>query len=170
MGIEAQEPSYTYLEGGFSLLNVDAAGSSSETGFFAGLSTELGEAFYLTAAYEEYDVGRGDLSFSEVALGFRSELNSSTDFNLELGYDRLDAGSDDLEGFRGTVGLRSAHSQRFQSRAYAGYSTDDDFDDGDFLIGLEGNLLFTDRVAMTFQAESFEFDVNFYRIGFRFMF
>jgi len=25
-------------------------------------------------------------------------------------------------------------------------------------------------VAMTFQAESFEFDVNFYRIGFRFMY
>jgi hypothetical protein len=170
MAAQAQEPSYSYLEGGFSLINVDAPGSSTETGFFAGLSTAMGEVLYLTASYEQYDVDRGDLNLFKAGLGFRTAMNSNTDLNFEIGYDRLEAGFDDFDGFRGTVGLRSAHSQRFQSRAYAGYSTDDDFDDGDFLIGLEGNVLFNDRVAMTFQAETFEFDVNFYRLGLRFMY
>ena len=167
---QAQSPSYSYIEGGFSLINVDAAGSSTDTGYFAGLSTAMGDAFYLTASYEEYDVERGDLNLFKAGLGFRTEVNSQTDLNFELGYDRLETGFDDFDGFRGTVGLRSAMSKRFQSRVYAGYSTDDDLGDGDFLLGLEGNLLFNDRVAMTFQAESFEFDVNFYRIGFRFMY
>jgi hypothetical protein len=168
--LQADEPAYSYIEGGFSLLNLDAPGSSTEAGFFGSLSTRLSDAVYVTAAYEEYDLGRGDLGLFKAGLGFRSAINDRTDFNVELGYDHLDAGSDDADGFRGTVGLRSSMSERFQSRAYVGYSTDDDFDNGDFLVGLEGNLLFTDRIAMTLQAESFEFDLNFYRLGLRFMF
>jgi len=166
----ADEPSYGYIEGGVGFLDVDVSGSSTETGFFAGFSAPLGDSFYVTADYEEYDLGPIDLSLFNASLGFRSAINDRTDFNVELGYDDADAEFVSGDGFRGTVGLRSVLSPRFHTRAYAGYSTDSDFDNGDFLLGLEGNIPFNDSLALTLQAETFEFDLNLGRIGLRFMF
>lgn len=170
MAALADEPSYAYVEGGFGILDVDVSGVDSETGYFAGFSAPLGESFYAQASYEEYDFRFVDLSLIKVGLGFRTAISDSTDFNVELGYDELDGGFVESDGFRGTIGVRSAASPRFHTRAYAGYTTDSDFDEGDFLIGAEGNIPFNDQLALTIQIESYEFDVNIGRIGLRLMF
>lgn len=170
MAIQAQDVSYSYLEGGVGALDFDASGTSTEAGFFAGFSAQASEALYVMGSYEEYDLGRFELSLIKLGLGFRAAINDQSDFNLELAYDEVDARFAGSDGFRATVGLRSAISRWFQSRAYAGYTTDDDFDDGDFVLGLEGNVPFNDRLALTAQAESYEFDVNIFRAGLRFLY
>jgi len=170
MSVQAQQPSYSYIEGGLGFLDVDVSGASTETGFFAGFSAQLGNSFYATANFEEYDLGPIDLSLFKAGLGFRQEISNRTDLNVELGYDNTDAEIIDGDGFRATVGLRSALTSRFHTRAYAGYSTDSDFDSGEFLIGAEGNILVSDRFALTLQIESIEFDANLGRVGLRYMF
>jgi len=166
----ADEPSYAYVEGGIGFVDFDVSGASTETGFFAGFSAPVGDAFYVAANYEEYDLGPIDLSLIKASLGFRTAISDRTDFNVELGYDELDAEIADSDGFRGTLGLRSVLNPSFHTRAYAGYTTDSDFDEGDFLIGLEGNIPFNDQLALTLQLETYEFDANFGRVGLRFMF
>ena len=164
----AEQPSYSYVEVGGGYVDVDVSGVSGETGFFGGFSAAFGENFYGRASFEEYDFSGFDLQIIKAGLGYRMPLNTRTDVNFELGYNEIDVGVADADGVRGTVGVRSRMSPRFEGGAYAGYVADSS--DGDVIVGLEGNALLTDRFAVTFQFESYDFDVNIGRVGLRLMF
>lgn len=170
----AQQPQYSYFEGGYGRLDVDGLSGSGEGGYWAGFSSQVGEPFYLAGSLQRFDIdtfyGSESLDFGKLNLGYRAALSDSVDFNAEFGYDWLDLAGESSDGFRGAVGLRASSSTNFQSRIYAGYTADDDFGDGGYLLGLEGTFSFTEHVGLTLQAETYEADLTIFRGGVRLMF
>lgn len=164
----ASGSSYRFIEGGYAEVDFDVPGLSREGGFWFGFSFDLTPRFYFAGSYEQYSFPVEDLEIFKFMLGHRTALTGITDLNLELGYNRIDAGIADADGLRGTVGIRSRLSRFFELQGYIGYVTD--FSSGDVLLGVQGNIPFNDRAAVTLQFETYEFDLNIGRIGLRLMF
>lgn len=160
--------SYRFVEGGYAEADFDLPGLSREGGFWLGFSFDLTPRFYFAGSYEQYSLPVEDLEIFKFMLGHRTALTGITDLNLELGYNRIEAGSEDVDGLRGTVGIRSRLSRFFELQSYVGYVTD--FSSGDVLLGVQGNIPFNDNVAVTLQFETYEFDLNLGRVGLRLMF
>lgn len=164
----ADQSSYRFIEVGYADADFDVPGLSREDGFWLGFSFDLTPRFYASGSYERYSFPFEDLEIFKFMVGHRTALTGMTDLNLELGYNRIEAGSEDVDGLRGTVGFRSRFHRHFELQGYAGYVTD--FSAGDFLLGVQGNIPFNDRLAATVQFETYEFDLNIRRIGLRLMF
>lgn len=164
----ADEPSYTYAEVGAGWVDLDVSGVSTKSGYFGGFSAEFTDSIYATASFEEYDYDFFDLQIIKAGIGYRLPMNDRTDLNFELAYNELDVEVADTDGVRGTVGVRSRNASNFETRAYAGYVADSD--NGSYVLGVEGSLLFTDNIGLTVQFETYEFDINLGRVGLRFMF
>lgn len=168
LAVLADEPSYTYAEVGAGWVDLDESGLSTQSGYFGAFSAKFTDDFYATASFEQYDFDFLDLQIIKAGIGYRLPMNDRTDLNFELAYNELDVEVADTDGVRGTVGVRSRASSNFETRAYAGYVSDSD--SGSYVLGVEGNVLFTDNIGLTIQLESYEFDINLGRVGLRFMF
>lgn len=170
----AETPNYNFIEAGYGIIDLDGWDLSGDSGYWAGFSAQMGEPFYLSGSFQQYDLDRYrssvDLDISELIVGYRAPISDSSDFNLELGYDRLDSGPIDGDGWRASLGVRSMWANATQGRLYAGYTTDSDFNEGDYFVGAEGTYVFAERFGLTLQVESYEFDLNLIRAGFRLMF
>jgi len=146
---QAQEaPSNTWIEGQY--LNVDGdADGHGLRGAFAFGDTGL----YGLAGYSR--VGIHDTPFRidshELGLGYAHALSNRTQLFAEAAY--LDTeltgfvtidgtGIIDANGYRGSVGVRSALTERFEGLAKANYVDGDDFD-GDFTGTVGGLYKFT---------------------------
>lgn len=164
----ANNASYRFIEGGYGDANFDLPGLSREDGFWLGFSFDLTPRFYASGSYEQFQFPIEDLEIFKFMLGHRTALTAITDLNIELGYNRIEAGDEDVDGLRSTVGFRSRLSRFFELQGYAGYVTD--FSAGDFLLGVQGNIPFNDRLALTLQFETYEFDLDIRRVGLRLMF
>jgi hypothetical protein len=169
----AQSPNYNYIEAGYGYLDLDGF-ANSDNGYWAGFSAQFAEPFYVTGSFQrfEFDTFRSSEDFDLINLnvGFRAALSSSSDFNFEIGYDDADFADASSDGYRATLGFRARTTRDFQSRLYAGYSGDDSFSNGQFIGGAEGTLWLNERIAAVLQFETYEFDFNIARAGFRLTF
>ena len=143
----AAEPGYTYLEAGYARLNIDVddVGDADFDGFQVRGSVEAGKDFHFFGSYGSAtnDDAGIDLDFSELQLGvgYHYPLSDSTDVLAEIGYLRqeLDVdefGDADADGYRASVGFRSAFNENFEGYVKGSYSGGD-FDGFSALVGAQ---------------------------------
>lgn len=171
----AGELSYSYVEGGYARVNVDAGGFGDFD--FDGVqlrgSAAVADNVYLFGGYgsvtnDDYGV---DFDFTELQLGvgYRHELSIRADFIAEVGYLRqeLEAQGDSIDaaGGRVSVGFRGALSDNFEGLVKASYTDGGDFD-GDFSVTAGALVKFNPTWGLVGEIEAGE-DVTKYLLGVR---
>lgn len=187
----AEKLSYSFIEAGYSQVDLDVDGSDLPVGitvddpelsglYFQG-SVELGEAMYLTGGVRKGSddiVFRGgirallveaDLRQVNLGLGAHHALSDSLDLFGDFSYigSDFDAGraSDEGDDYRVGVGLRSQLAPSFEGQVRANF-TDGDFYDSEFSAAVGAEWKFNRVWGMTGEAE-FGSDLSVYTIGLR---
>lgn len=144
----AAEPNYTYVEAGWARLNVDADGIGDVDfdGFQVRGSVEAGKDFHFFGSYGSTtndDAGIDvDVDELQLGVGYHYPLgNGSTDLIAEVGYLRQEIDAGDFvdgkaDGYRASVGFRSAFNDRFEGYVKGSYSGGD-FDGFSGLVGAQ---------------------------------
>ncbi|MFY2763895.1 outer membrane beta-barrel protein [Arenimonas sp. MALMAid1274] len=146
-------PSYTWIEGDY--LSTDGDGGLDADGFGLRGSYEFGQSgFYGFAGYHQTDIDNTsiDAEGHEVGLGYALGVSDRTDFIGELAHQRNDLEVAKIDGFRTSVGLRSAFSERFEGLIKANYYDGSDYS-GDFTGTVGAQWRFTDTWGITGEAE-----------------
>ncbi|WP_376694132.1 hypothetical protein [Wenzhouxiangella sp. EGI_FJ10409] len=171
----AEEPTYSYIEGGAGYAQVDTPGGKGDGGYWAGFSARLADKLYINGRYGRYDLARysihaaGEFELGQLNFGYRLPIGEHSDFNAEIGFDQFDisdsagARDDDGSGARASVGVRLRSGSRVDSRIYLGYTQAQQ----DVFLGVEGSFPLTQRLGFTLQFESYEGDRNLLRGGLR---
>ena len=140
--------SYTFVEGGYSKVHVDAndLDSAEADGAYLRGSYDLGGGIYALASVarvsDSEDLGGGyrldvDLTGQELGLGYHQSMSDRVDFIAELAWVRekidaeipgVDSVSDQATGGRGAVGLRGAFTENLEGLLKANYYDGNDFD------------------------------------------
>ena len=172
---QAQDaPSNTWIEGDY----VDRGGDGDAAGHGVRGSFAFGDTgLYGLGGYTRLDVdqGPGKLDGWELGLGYAHALGDRTQLFGEAAYleDELagfattdGSGIVGVEGYRASVGLRSALGERFEGLVKASYVDGDDYLDGDF-SGTVGGLLKLTRTWGVSGDVTFGDDAETYRLGLR---
>jgi hypothetical protein len=168
--VVAGDFSYSFIEGGLSVLDVD--GLSAEEGFNVRASAAVSDNIYLVGSWDRqtFDTFAVDVDFDNYRLGagFHAGISATTDWFVELAYQQLEIGGLDDDAIRPDIGLRHALTERVEGRVFAGYAFGDDDDTA--LFGADLLFKFTDGFGLSVGAESFEFDDTYYRANLRLSF
>lgn len=154
---------YDYLEAGYANQNSDADGA-----YLRG-SVDFGRSgFYGFGEFARVEVNHSnfDVNLGEAGVGYHYGLNCHTDLLGELSYDRVDTDFGDADGYRASVGVRSALSQRFNGVAKVNYR-DYQHTDGDYSLSLGGEFKVNPRWSVVGEVEAGEHDAEQYRLGLR---
>ncbi|MCA1777883.1 MAG: hypothetical protein LC637_00450 [Xanthomonadaceae bacterium] len=165
--------SYSYIEGGLSVADIDVGFvSETEAGFNLRASVDLAQGVYAHGSWDRWEVDFGafdaDTDLYKIGLGYRFNLQPNTDLFVEGSYAAIEVGSVDDDGFRGDIGLRHGFSERIEGRLFGGYQGDGD--DGDAVVGADLLLKFQRNIGISVGVESFEFDFNIFRANLRLSF
>ncbi len=133
--------SYDYLD--VSLQEYDGA-----DGYNFELSKSFSSNLYGRIEYTDLDGDfGGEFSATRLNLGYLASLNSSVDFIAELGYEDIDVGIADDNGFNARLGFRGMASNQLELGAFASYS--DVLESTD--ITVEGRYHFTDQFSLALE-------------------
>lgn len=174
MAQSAGDLSYSYLEGGVSVADIDVGFiSETETGFNIRASADLAGGVYAHGSWDrwESDVNGPfgsfdfDIDLYKFGLGYRFDLQPNTDLFFEGSYAALEAGSADDDGFRGDVGLRHGFNDRVEGRVFGGYQSDGDAGDG--ILGTDLLVKLNPNFGISVGVETYELDFNIYRANLR---
>lgn len=169
--------SYSYLEGGVSIVDIDVGFiSETETGFNIRASADLAGGLYAHGSWDRWETGFSvpfgrfdeDIDLYKVGLGYRFNLQPNTDLFFEGSYAALEIGSADDDGFRGDIGLRHGFNNRVEGRVFGGYQSDGDSGDG--ILGADLLFKFHSNFGLSVGVETYEFDLNIYRANLRLSF
>lgn len=180
----AGELNYTYVEGGYAKVHIDAADFNNpegDGGFLRG-SVAVGPQSYLFGSVgkvsNDFDVFGTkvdiDVNQSEIGMGYHQSMSERVDFIAELAYQRLEikasvqgfgSESDDAKGGRISVGLRGQMSDRVEGWLKAGYLDGGDFE-GAFAGTLGGQFKFNSTWGLVGEVEIIE-DTTRYLAGVR---
>lgn len=169
--------SYSYLEGGVSIADIDVGFvSETETGFNIRASADLAEGLYAHGSWDRWETDFSvpfgsfdeDIDLYKVGLGYRFNLQQNTDLFFEGSYAALEIGSADDDGFRGDIGLRHGFNNRVEGRVFGGYQSDGD--SGDAILGADLLFKFHRNFGLSAGVETYEFDLNIYRANLRLSF
>ncbi|NVJ66881.1 MAG: hypothetical protein HWE16_10350 [Gammaproteobacteria bacterium] len=156
----ADNVSYDYLDIGY----VDFDGAD---GFNFELSKEFDDNFYGRLDYTDLDGDfGGDFKATRLNLGYKTALSSSVDFLAELGYEDIDLGFADDNGYNARVGLRGMATSNFELGGYATYS--DVLETTD--VTVEGRYHFNNQFSMALEVGNDEDLDEHYGVSFRFNF
>lgn len=145
-GAHAANLDYNYVELGYNQVNATGTDNDAE-GPALNASFALGESFFVYGGYSSNDVdhSRIDVDFSRLGLGWRYGLQGNSDLVVKANYLKADVSHApvdfDAEGYEAEVGLRTAHSDRFESYVALGWQDGGDFD-GDAYVTLGGQYRF----------------------------
>lgn len=160
------ELSYTYIEGAY--VNIDGDSGFDSDGYTARGSLALGSTgLYTFGGYQRTDVDGTSLDGEghEFGLGYGHGLSDRTDLITEIAHQRTDYDIAKIDGFRTSVGLRSAMGAGFEGLLKANYYDGSDYD-GDF-SGTVGMLFKLSQTwGITSEAE-FGNNANAYLVGLR---
>ena len=162
--------SWSWIEGGLSVLDLDGAGS--EEGFDVRFSAGVTDNVYLLGSWDRHSIdtffGDIDIDNYRFGAGFHADLSATAAWFVEASYQKLEVGGLSDDALRPDIGVRYQLGDRVEGRAFVGYAFGDDDDTA--LIG--GDLLFkfTDGFGLSLGAESFEFDDTYYRANLRLSF
>lgn len=163
LSAQASELSYTYIEGDYVNADSDADGLAVRGSFNFGASD-----FYGFGGYGKLNVDNASYDFKPLELGFgyHYALTDTTHLIAELAYNNYDFGSDSLDGYRTSVGVRTAFTDKVEGILKANYK---DFEDnsGDF-SGTAGLLVKLNNTwGISGEVEFAEHNVQTYTAGIR---
>jgi Ax21 family sulfation-dependent quorum factor len=134
--------SYTYVEGDY--VNIDGDGGFDSDGYALRGSFALGTSgLYTFGGYQRTDVDGTNIDGDghEFGLGYGHGISDNSDLIAEIAHQRTDYDIAKIDGFRTSVGLRSALGERFEGLLKANYYDGSDYS-GDFTgtVGLQFKL------------------------------
>jgi Ax21 family sulfation-dependent quorum factor len=141
--------SYSYIEADY--LNVD----SDADGFGLRGSVEFADSgFYAFGGYSSVEVDdvNVDVDTYDLGLGYAHGLSENLDLLGELAYLNSDVEGFDVDGWRGSVGLRGSFSPNFEGLVKANYIDGDEFD-GDFTGTIGAQYKFNPTWGITGEVE-----------------
>lgn len=161
---------YTFLEGGLSVIDIDERGfSETEAGYNFRGSLDLVNGFYLQGSLDQWEVDVGpfdvDTDLLKLGGGYRHSLQPDTDLFVEASYSELEVGSEEQDGLRSDVGVRSDLGGGIEARAFGGILADGS--DAEGILGADLLYKFNRNLGFSVGAETFEFDTNIFRANAR---
>lgn len=154
---------YDYVEVGYANLDGDADGA------YVRGSADVGNAgFYVFGEYARVEIDDTDIdvNLGEVGVGYHKDLTARTDLLGEVAYANVEALGYDADGYRASVGVRSALHPRFNGLAKVNYR-DYEAVEGDFSVSLGGEFKINQRWAVVGEVEAGEHHSEQYRVGVR---
>ncbi len=168
----AEEPRYTYLEGGYQAIDLDDLDVDGD-GFGIGGSLGITDRVHLKAAYSDLDLDFGiDVSSYELGIGGSLPLSEPVHLVGEVGYTKSELDSSiidaDDDGYFLSGGFRWMASPQFELNAFINYvDLDDSGDDTSLSVGALYSI--TDDLAVGAGIDRSD-DVTGYSIGLRYYF
>jgi hypothetical protein len=167
----AESPSYSYVEGGYVLTDIDGIGEDAD-GFLLRGSIEITDDFFLFAGYTDQGIAGIDLKQYGVGAGYAWSMTDTTDLYGKVGYVKAEAdlagfGVDD-DGYSLGVGIRSFVMKQLELEAAVSYVDLSDSGD-DTTFGAGARWYFTEHFALGVEAEVGD-DATSYGIGLRWSF
>lgn len=163
LAASAADVSYTYVEGGYSNIDGDADGAYVRGSVNFGDSGFYGLGSY---SYLETDVGNISLRPAELGVGYHYGLSQGVDLIGEAAYVRVDTDFGDIDGYRGSVGVRGNLASKVEGLAKVNYTDGDDFD-GDFSGTLGAQYKFNNTWGLTGEVEFGRDSTTAYLVGVR---
>lgn len=132
------ELSYTYVEGNYVNIDGDADGFGVKGSFNFGDSDFYGFGGYTDVEIDNTSI---DLQATDVGVGYHYALSDRADLIAELAYVDLDTDFGDANGYRTSVGVRGAFTDKVEGLFKVNYTDGSDFS-GDFTgtAGLQFNI------------------------------
>jgi len=124
--------SYTYIEGAY--VDVDADGGFDSDGLALRGSLALGSTgMYTFGSYQRTDVDGTSITAKghEFGIGYGHGISDRSDLIAEVSHQRTDFDIAKIDGFRTSVGLRSALTDQIETLVKANYYDGSDYS-GDF--------------------------------------
>lgn len=167
---ESTELSYSYIEGGLSVLDLDGDPFDREGGFNFRGSVELNENFYLQGSWDRWEVLGEDLDSFKFGVGYRMPIADATDAFFEGSYIRAEVDSLDLDddGARVDAGIRHSFGRNLEGRVFGGFAYTDE--DESFVSGVDALMKIEENFGLNVGYENVEFDDHIFRINARFSF
>jgi hypothetical protein len=171
LAAHAESPSYSYVEGGYVLTDIDGIGKDAD-GFLLRGSVEVAGDFFLFASYLDQGISGIDLKQYGVGGGYAWSMTDTTDLYGKVGYVRAEAelggfGVDD-DGYSLGIGIRSFVTKALELEAAVTYVDLSDSGD-DTTFGAGARWYFTEHFALGVEAELGD-DATSYGIGLRWSF
>lgn len=163
LSAQASELSYTYIEGDYVNVDSDADGVAVRGSFNFGTSD-----FYGFGSYGNLNIDNSsfDIDALELGFGYHYALNDKSHLIAEAAYTNIDTDVDSHDGFRTSVGVRTAFTDKVEGILKANYSDAEDFG-GDF-SGTAGLLVkLNDTWGINGEVEFAEHNVQTYTVGIR---
>jgi Ax21 family sulfation-dependent quorum factor len=165
----AEGLSYSYVEGGYTRVNVDTGVSGFDPeldgGYIRG-SAALGENFTVFGGYSKTqdDVRVGgfvntfdtDFETAEIGFGYHADISDRADFIAELSYLRQEISIENVsgegKGGKLNLGIRGEMTDNLEGWVKAGYIDGGDFE-GDFVGTLGGQYKFNQTWGIVGEVE-----------------
>jgi Ax21 family sulfation-dependent quorum factor len=178
----AEGLSYSYVEGGYTRVNVDTGVSGFDPeldgGYIRG-SAALGENFTVFGGYSKTqdDVRVGgfvntfdtDFETAEIGFGYHADISDRADFIAELSYLRQEISIENVsgegKGGKLNLGIRGEMTDNLEGWVKAGYIDGGDFE-GDFVGTLGGQYKFNQTWGIVGEVEVFD-ELSRYMVGVR---
>lgn len=165
----AEGLSYSYIEGGYTRVNVDTGVSGFDPeldGAYIRGSAELGENFTVFGGYSKTQddvrvsgfVNTFDTDFetAEIGFGYHADISDRADFTAELSYLRqeisIENASGEGKGGKLNLGIRGEMTDNLEGWVKAGYIDGGDFE-GDFVGTLGGQYKFNQTWGIVGEVE-----------------
>jgi len=181
----AEVPVYTWVEAGWTQLQIDNDFLDKGDGGYIRGSVALGPSAYVFGGYAEAGKtwrGAGltaelSLDEREIGVGYRMDMTDRVDFTADVAYVRLGVESelrldelrettrDHVNLWRVTAGLRGKPSPRTDAWIKAGYADGEDLDDNVFGV-LGGQVLLTRTWGLVGEVEKYS-DTTQFQVGVR---
>lgn len=173
----AEGPSYSYVEAGYGITDVQVPGASAgSNGFVVAGSLELPNNFFVKASFNDrsYD---DDLGFDETELsagaGYKWSLSDSVDMFAAASFESLkldpDGGSSaDDTGFGLSIGVRTRATEKLELNSFVKY-TDIELEGtsvSGFEVGAGGRYYFTPNFAGGVDVVADKVFIGFSQVGF----
>ena len=159
---------YGYIQVGIATLDLDLRSDSDiGIGLVPSASLDVGRGLYVHGQFESFVHSSNLGTLEEVwnaGLGYRFRAWDRTDVFVEGSYAVANRGMLKSEGLRADAGLRHRFNERLDGRVFGGVLDDTTVFGGDLHYRFRPNL------GISLSAESYETDLNIYRLNLRFGF
>lgn len=133
----AESPNWRYVEGGYALLDTDAA---EYDGVGVNAKYLLQNNIYLNGDYTNVTDNGFDINTITAGAGYRIPLNGMTDAYVGVNFERVDTDAVEENGYSINTGVRSMVTPELELLGEVGYY---DVDDGDMSVKVGANFYFT---------------------------
>lgn len=174
---QAENLSYTYVEGGYALNDYNNSMFDTFSGPYVSGSFNFSNSGVFVAGLYKHSTGDifgnsgYEVDSSSLGLGYHHGLSDNLDLVGQVDYIHTSVNfGDSINGYRVSGGVRSSFSEKFEASAMGHYEKISDIDASDFTVSLEGLFKFNELLGLAFSVESgqrYEQDVVTYNLGLR---